>query len=326
MDLFSHALLPYLLGKIFKRNKEEITAFVLGGIAPDFDFLILWIDFIYPTFFLITHRGITHSLFFGFFTSLTVLYIASRPKISTKVRRFIDFKPVLKLRTIAFACAGVMIHLFLDYVTTRGVSLLYPFDVARYSAEVFFFIDTYLTILSLIMIIYLYKRPFQQDINKKFLIIFLIVFAGLGAIRMAEKNSAESFFQGKDIKAYPTMSPFDWYVLSGDEKIIRIYEYNGLDRTSPYNETVSRVNILSTGENLNAALGAAGELPQIKMFKWRAYTVSINAFFSNGVWFLEYYDPLQRVTIRGAPSIFRKGSANWSSIKVRVEAGKAVIL
>jgi len=40
MDLFSHALLPYLLGDFFKRKKEEITALVVGGIAPDFDILI----------------------------------------------------------------------------------------------------------------------------------------------------------------------------------------------------------------------------------------------------------------------------------------------
>ncbi len=67
MDLLSHTLFPYLLGNYFTKRKEEITALVIGGIAPDFDYLLLWIQNVYPTFFLITHRGITHSLFFGFF-------------------------------------------------------------------------------------------------------------------------------------------------------------------------------------------------------------------------------------------------------------------
>lgn len=51
MDIFSHTLLPYLLGNYFEKRKEVITALVMGGIAPDFDYLILWIQNVYPTFF-----------------------------------------------------------------------------------------------------------------------------------------------------------------------------------------------------------------------------------------------------------------------------------
>lgn len=322
MDLFSHALLPYLLGHLFKRRKEEITALVLGGIAPDFDVLILWINYLYPTFFLITHRGITHSLFFGFFTGLAVLYLASSDKVRIKIRSFVDFEPAISRRTVAFAYAGVVIHLFLDYVTTKGVPIFYPLATARWSAEVFFYTDIYLTIVSLAMVIFLFKKPLKKNTVTKFLAIFLVIFAMLGALRMVEKNSAEDLVQVADIKVYPTMSPFDWYVLNGDEDKIRIYEYNGLDKALVYSETISRMNILSDGKYLNAALDAAGELPQIKMFKWRAYAVAVNASSSNGVWILEYYDPLQRVMFRESPGIFRRINV---PIKVKVEGGKAVI-
>ncbi|KCZ70490.1 putative membrane-bound metal-dependent hydrolase [Candidatus Methanoperedens nitroreducens] len=329
MDIFSHALLPYLIGKLFKRNKEEVTALVLGGLAPDFDVFILWINYLYPTFFLITHRGITHSLLFGFFTGIIILYLASRTRVKAKVSRFIDFRPTISYRMAVFAYAGVIIHLLLDYFTTKGIPLLYPLDTARWSAEVFFYTDIYLTILSLAIIIYLFKKPLQTNTITKFLVVFLVIFAILGTVRIVEKASAEDFLQSVNINAYPTSNPFDWYVLKESEDKLAIYQYNGLTRTSQYNETLLRLNIGpdgDDGENLDAALDAAGELPQIKMFRWRAYTSAVNASFSNETWLLEYYDPVQRAMMRDSPAVFRRAAANWSSIIVKVEAGKAVIL
>ncbi len=323
MDLFSHGLLPYLLGNFFKRRKEEIIALVIGGIAPDIDIFLLWINYLYPTPYLITHRGLTHSLFFGFFAGVMVLYLASRNSVKKRIQRFIDFEPVMNLRTVMFAYAGVIIHLFLDYSTTRGVPFFYPFQASRYSAEVFFYTDTYLTILSLAIIIILYKKPLQVRNTTKFLMVFLLAFAVLGGLRIAEKNSAEKFFHGS-LEAYPTMNPFEWHVLGEDKDKITIYEYNGLRQSSMYNETVLRMNIVSSGENLSAALDAAGELPQVWMFKWRAYTVAINASSHDGVWYLDYYDPMQRAMIRGAQAaFFMRVNA---PIRVKVEAGKAVII
>ncbi len=316
-------MLPYLLGNFFKRKKEEIAALTIGGIAPDFDIFLLWINFLYPNFFLLTHRGITHSIFFGFLTGLFILYLATQSRVKNKIKHYVDFEPVFSRRTILFAFAGVMLHLFLDYSTTRGVPLLYPFDVSRYSAEVFFYTDTYLMILALLMVIWLYRKPLQKNTAVKFLVIYLIVFAGLGTVRLTEKISAEQFFHDTEIKAYPTMSLFDWYALGKDNNEIKIYEYNGYNRTLTYNESVPVMNILSQGEGLDEALGAAGELSQIKMFKWRAYAVAINATSSNGVWLLEYYDPLGKAMARGAPAFLRRIN---KPIMVKVEAGKAVVL
>jgi len=324
MDFFSHALLPYLLGKSFKRNKEEVTAFVIGGIALDIDVLILWINFVYPTFFLITHRGITHSLFFGFITAAGVLYMASRPGIRSYIRRFIDFEPVINVRTIAFACAGATLHLFLDYTTTRGVPLLYPLSTARYSAELFFYTDMFLTILSLLIIIYLYKKPQETNNAIKFLFVFLIIFALLGAVRTIEKSGAEEFFKDAGMTYYPTVGPFNWYVMGGTAEDIKIYEYNGLERSSMYIGEVKRINVLSSGDNLKGALAAADELPQIKMFRWRAYAVAINASFDQKVWSLEYYDPMQRAMAKDMPGIFKRVAKGFGSMNVTVNGSKAV--
>jgi inner membrane protein len=324
MDLFSHALLPYLLAKSFKRKNEETTAFVLGGIAPDIDVLIMWINFVYPTFFLITHRGITHSVFFGFITAICVLYLASRTGIRSYIRRFTNFEPVISGRSVAFACAGTAPHLFLDYMTTRGVPLLFPLTTARYSAELFFYTDLSLTILSLLIIIYLYKKPQQKNTAVKFLFVFLMIFALLGAVRTVEKNNAAEFFQGAEMKTYPTDSPFNWYVIESTEEDITIHEYNGLEKRSMYSDTMKRKNVLTPVDGIDWALMTAEELPQFKMFRWGAYAVAVNASFDRGAWSLEYYDPMQRARVKNIPGIFKGIVRGFGSMNVTVNGSAAV--
>jgi len=325
MDFFSHALLPYLLGTSLKQKKEDVTAFVLGGIAPDIDILIMWINFVYPTFFLITHRGITHSLFFGFITAIFVLYLASRSRIRSYIRRFINLEHVINGRSVVFACAGAALHLFLDYMTTRGVPLLFPITTMRYSAELFFYTDLSLTILSILIIIYLYKKPQEKNTAIKFLLIFLIIFALLGTVRTLEKNGAEGFFNDTEIKAYPTTSPYDWYVVGGSGEEIRIYEYNGLERRSQYNETVKMIDVLKSGNGLDRALTVAEELPQVKMFRWRAYAVAVNASFEEETWSFVYYDPVQRAMFKDVPHIFKGVARGFGSMNVTVKGNIAVV-
>ncbi len=325
MDIFSHALLPYLLGKSFKRNREEVTAFVLGGIAPDADIFIMWINLVYPTFFLITHRGITHSLFFGFITAIGFLYLVSWQGIKSFLRRFIDFEPVVTGRSVAFACAGVALHLFLDFLTTRGAPLFYPLSTMRYSAELFFYTDFFMTVLSLVMIVYLYKNPLQRNTAVKFLLIFLITFVLLGSVRSVEKTGAYEYYGSAGMKVYPTENPFKWYVTEGTAEETKIYEYNELENRSMYNETIKNIFISSPGEGLDAAIEAAEGLSQVRMFRWRAFTVAVNASYDNGAWQLEYYDPVARAHTRDIPGIFKGLAKGFSSINVIVKEGKAAV-
>lgn len=326
MDVFTHALLPYLLGKISKVKKEYVAALVLGGIAPDFDFLILWINSVYPNFFLTTHRGITHSFFFGFLTILVILYLATRENVLKKIRRYVRFDPEFSTTALVFAYAGVVIHLFLDFVTTRGIPLFFPLARTNYSAEIFFFTDTYLTILSLGIVIYLFKRPVHKNTISKFLILFIIVFGIMGGLRLAEKNGALEFSGREDTSAYPTMDPFEWYVLKEDKETIKVYKYIGHNSSYSYNETFLRMNILSNGDGLGSALDRAGELPQVKMLKWRAYSIANNASYEDGTWIIEYYDPLRKATIREAPQMVRRAFSRMASLEVMVAGEKAVIL
>jgi hypothetical protein len=173
------------------------------------------------------------------------------------------------------------------------------------------------------MVIFLFKRPFQSKTITKFLIIFLIVFAGLGVLRFAEKNNSQEFFNDGSIKSFPAMNPFTWYAQKEDRDKITIFEYDGLEGRSDYNITVPRLNIISEGEGLDKALSAADQLPQAKMFRWRAHAVAVNASYGNGTWSLEYFDPVQRIEMRGISGNFRRAGARLSSLNINVTGDKA---
>ncbi len=324
LDLFSHALFPYLLGNYFKKNRKEITAFVIGGIAPDFDVFLLWIQYLYPTFLLITHRGITHSLVFGFVTGILILYIASRQKIARIVQHYVAFEPVFSRRCVMYAFAGVLIHLGFDFSTTRGVPLLYPIVVTRYSAELFDYTDIFITIVSLIMVVSLFRKPFNKGMITKFLVLFLIVLGGLGTLRIVEKYNANQFFHDGKINSFPTMNPFTWYIQKEYDSSIQIFEYNSLENMSMYNDTFQRLTVLSGGEGFENALSAAEKLPQVKMFRWRAHSVIINASYNNLTWSFQYSDPVMLVEMRNIPT-FRIIGARFGSLMVNVTGDKAIV-
>lgn len=335
MDIFSHALLPYLIGSNFRLDKKLLAALVIGGIAPDLDFFLIWVNYVYPSDFLIVHRGLTHTFFFGFPTALFVLYIASRGPVKSVVGRFVDFDVELSLAAMALAYAGVLSHLFLDYLTTRGAPLFYPMYSARLSADIFYHTEIIIALASLCIIIYLFKKPYWVD-TKKTLIIFIAVLLVIGAIRIEGKEASKSFLGDSSIKSYPSAGLFEWTLLDENGEEFDVYEYNALSRVAKFNSTFPRFSVQSerigvvagSGEDddIVAAMEAAEELPQVKVFRWRAYAVAVNASLQNGVWCLEYYDPIVKAETMNSSSLFKLVSSNYAAVEVMIDGGKATVM
>ena len=82
--------------------------------------------------------------------------------------------------------------------------------------------------------------------------------------------------------------------------------------------------MLSNGDGFDSALAASEELPQVKMFRWRAYTIAMNASYYEGIWSLEYYDPVQRAMGRDIPEGFKGFAKSFGSLNVTVTGNKAV--
>ena len=325
MDLFSHAVLPYLLGSFLGLKKKYIAALVLGGIAPDLDMLVVWINYIHPTSLLIVHRGFTHTFFFGFFIAAFMLFLATRDQVLARLQRFISLDLDFSAPCLAFAYAGIISHLFLDYLTTRGVPLFYPFVAARYSAEIFSMIEIIIMIGSLLILAELFRERRRTNFNKNLFIIFVAFLLIVSGIRLEGKEMARGNLDDKSAEVYPDSNLFQWAILENDSDRFHVYELNSLYGEMPHNSTFLRLNISSGSMGAERALDLAENLPQVKLFRWRAYAVAINASELNGSWLLEYYDPVVKLEMMNSGSI-GNAAFGYGSVRVKVENNVAQVV
>jgi inner membrane protein len=328
LDLFTHVAVPLLLGRILKRSGEEVAALAVGGLAPDLDIFLLPINWIYPNFFLLVHRGITHSLLFGFLVALLTLRLFCTRPLRSRVSQHLGLDLRFTRRAILFAYAGVLIHIALDCLTTRGAPLFYPFDPARWSLEIFFYSETPLLLASLGIMIIEAKRRELAD-HRKMLLILLLILALTGTVRLAEKDRAEEIFD-EDATAFPAPSLFEWTVLVEDDGGVCVYGYDALSGEVRFEENFPEMNVISSDrdfseDGLDAALDEADALPQVKTFRWRAYDVVISAFFRDGGWDLEYRDPIMTARMEELPFPLVGLFSGLVSIDVRVEGGRAEV-
>jgi inner membrane protein len=257
MDVISHAVLPYLLGSSFMMDRKLLAAFVIGGVAPDLDVLIIWLALIFPSpDLLLVHRGITHSLLFGSLTALAAMLLLSRPPGRDIFRRWtgIDFSLSWPVAGLAFA--GVLMHLFLDYLITKGVPLLYPLDKARFSAELLFHYEIIILVSSICIALWLIRRFFEKksvsrNTNNKVLVLFLIVLLAVGGARVEGKERAlalENYGNiARDLKGdfevFPDWSLFQWNILNKNESGFRVYSYNSLNNNISYIASYPRLHV-----------------------------------------------------------------------------------
>ena len=305
MDLITHFLVPYIILAAVKSKNKLAGAF--GGISPDFDTIfVAWIGILAPQFFIFSHRGITHSFIFGFVTSTIFLYVISRKQVNGFISNLIKRDLTVKFTktTIAIAYFGVLTHLFLDYLTTLGIPLFFPFSITRYAADLYQSIDLLTTIIAAVVLLIIYMK-INYKYKKAAMAIFMIILISFGGIRAYEKfNVLEDetpTLNGNysQLSVYPTSDMFSWNVVkrNSENTSFIVSEYNTL-----YNQD-SNINLYTTPSvengNYSSALNAikiADALPLVKRFKWNSYYTLVDANYNSTKWDITYYDILNSYT------------------------------
>jgi inner membrane protein len=297
MDFFTHFLVPYIILFALKSKNKLEGAF--GGISLDFDTIfITWVGFLAPYLFVFSHRGITHSFIFALVTSTLFLFVISRKQINGFISRIVkrDISVEFTLTTIGIAYFGALIHLFLDFLTSRGIPLLYPFTLHRFSAEIYYYIDATTAVIALIVLAIIYFR-LNSRYQKAAMAIFMIVLISFGGIRAYEKMNAldDNPVNGNFtyISAYPTTDMFTWNMVKSDSanSIFLTFTYNTRDKQK-FNQKIVKTLTVSGGtiRSAQTAIDRADNLPEIQNFKWDAYYPCINASYNGTVWKLTYFD------------------------------------
>ncbi|MEM2925625.1 MAG: metal-dependent hydrolase [Methanocellales archaeon] len=333
IDIITHALVAFSSAKLLKRSDDEVYACLIGAICLDFDILIAFIPLLLPQLYVFTHRGVTHSIFISPLVSAIALYIFTSSWVTARVNKFISINAKFNLRILLAAYLGALSHILLDYSTTSGVPVFYPFSIDKYAAELFHYMDFGIMIfgIGLILLLYKYRYKYKDRGREKiknprlFLAAFLLLILATGGFRSLEKNSAAStaLFPAN---VYPTSNPFVWWILEEDDFNNSIYarRYDTLLKTEDLLLSYPKLEIIAgNSSNFKEAYALAKALPQVERFYWNSAKISITAiyFSSSESWLIQLRDPLRDAIQRSSPSFYLAGrsSLNVSISKLGAE-------
>lgn len=159
MDNITHGLAGILLAQAGFRQRYGPIATVTLAIAaelPDSDALF---ELGGPVMSFVHHRGMTHSLLGGFALALfgaALVYGYRRWRRSPHLSYWV---------LLSLMYLGVLLHIWMDYLTSYGTRIFLPFDTGRYTADAVFIIDFFYTgiIISALLLIRMVRR--QQQIR-----------------------------------------------------------------------------------------------------------------------------------------------------------------
>lgn len=305
MDLITHFLVPYIILTLMKSKYRLAGAF--GGISLDFDTIfVAWIGVLFPQLFIFSHRGITHSFFFAFFTALIFMYVMSRKQVTGFIGKIIkrDISVQFTKISVLIAFFGALTHLFLDFLTTRGIPLFYPFSITRYAAEIYQAIDGVTIIIAVIVLLILYLR-LNENYKKAAMVIFVVILVSFGGIRAYEKiNVLEAetpTLNGNysQISVYPTSDMFTWDVVKSNSQnsSYLVSQYNTLKNLDSEGETFKNLSVENGSySSAQEAINIANNLAVVQRFKWNSYYTVVDAKYNSTKWDITYYDILDSWT------------------------------
>jgi hypothetical protein len=146
----------------------------------------------------------------------------------------------------------------------------------------------------------------------------------VGGIRMEGKMAAEEELSGRNALIYPMPGLFSWAALQEEGDSYLISRYDLVKGTVFSGQAFPKLKTTSHLKEAEEALNVAEGLSSVKIFRWRAYAVAVNASsLGNGSWYIEYYDPLVQSQRDGSWSILRPPFSRYGSLRVAVHGGIA---
>jgi inner membrane protein len=240
VDSLTHALIAALLAYVL-HIPQVLPFVVMGAVIIDADIFFGWISDRYPSLYLFTHGGFTHSIAGAVVLSF-IAWTAAAFVLATGL-----VHPVLPMpaASVAFTAvlAGALLHIGLDTLAVPGLPLLAPFSDRKYTAgllpgpsillmasSIFFLIWMGFGVIDLPAMIYPYAA----------------VIAAFLVIRLAAFCIAHRVLHGNG-RAIPAINPLRWLVIGETPEAWTVGEYRigkGMGET----ESLMKYRSTSAGE------------------------------------------------------------------------------
>lgn len=223
MDPITHitagVLSSQVVRKPFSRRFIIILFCIIAAWLPDIDNLV---TFLGPELYLIHHRGITHS--FAGSIILSMLLVAV-------FRLFIKSFPTIKGLIISLFM--ILVHIYLDLVTSYGTQIFYPFNNTRYSLDAVYIVDLFYTfsIASICFFSFLSKKHRQEVVMLGLAWLFLYPVICLGikyaALYRVESELQKNRISFEKVHISPELfTPLFWKVIVEDRETYKIAGFN----------------------------------------------------------------------------------------------------
>lgn len=207
MDPVTHALAGVVIKQLGFKRKAAFGALLISSLAPDLDYITrLWgMDA-----FLRYHRGITHGILALLIVPLIIALVFGYKK------GFFYF--------FFISLLGYGAHLFMDLTNQYGTRILSPLDWEKYSLDLSFIIDPYVTAGLLLCAVLGWKNRKRASAIAAITLILMVSYFGL---KYYLHDKTEAFLRTRlDANTYK-MCPLPndflrwWFVAkSGDEYIV----------------------------------------------------------------------------------------------------------
>lgn len=229
MDPVTHMMSGALQGQLFRKPFGARWIYLFCGIAallPDADNLM---GIFNPEFYLIHHRGITHSLLGAVFLVFLLAGVFRLFKV--------DFP---FWRGVVVAYAGILAHIFLDLITSYGTQIFAPFSRGRYEIACVFIIDPFFT---LSLVLFFVITCFQERRRRLVAVLGLVWLVSYPMMNLGVRAGLEHSLEGRLNREGVTynrihvttdaFTPVFWKVIVENDSNYRMGSLSLLDPKSP---------------------------------------------------------------------------------------------
>jgi inner membrane protein len=261
VDSLTHALIAALLA--YALNLPQVLPFiVLGAVIIDADIFFAWISDRYPSLYLFTHGGCTHSIA----GAVVLSVIAWTAAAFVQVTGFMHTELPVHAAPVAFAAvlAGALLHIGLDTLAVPGLPLLAPFSDRKYTVGLLPGPSILLMAVSLFFVIWVglgeVDLPAMIFPNAAVIAAFL-------ATRLTTFCIARTDLRGKGW-AIPTINPLRWLVIGETPEVWTVGEYR-LGKGMGETEYLMKYRSTSAGETASFLM-----LPEVRRLRFHSYIVT----------------------------------------------------
>ena len=304
MDTLTHALSGALVARATapkdtpaRAIPRRVAAAFFAGAAPDLDFVI---GFVGPVEYLLTHRGVTHSVLLLPLWALLLAWLLS--KILREPRGW---------RALYGVCAlALAAHIAGDYITSFGTMVFAPLSDWRAALGTTFIIDLWFSgiILAGLALSAVFYRSRVPAIAASVVLAGYVVFQYVqkqDALRLGEEYARARGLSTARVSAHPRpVSPFNWTVFVSDDETHRYAHVNLVRkeprRYQPGDGFVARIDspYLPAGQAIWVARPRYGETDRelireawnseaLAFFRWFAAIPAFDGFTDTCAWFAD---------------------------------------